>query len=250
MSEMAGNSMVVECLMALFLQMDITQYGVEPHDHRNYIQTKPLGEMTTEELEEHINKCVEELNRKHEEIQYDSDYENLSYVAGSEEYSVSCTWNNTDWGHIDTTVLPVDISTSEMVKIGTTAVSKNTGREYQGSKVYSPRGIIHCIIKRHTPLIMVSNVMRPQDKKETVPSINWGLTTKSSAVSPEHIENTLYLVGGVSPSQTNRVYSVRAISPTVVRMAPPKIMVSNIVYRNPDELEGSHVTELIMKRSA
>ena len=179
MCEMAGNSMVVECLMALFLQMDITQYCVDPHDHRNYIQSKPLGEKTTEELEEHINKCIEELNRKHEEIHYESDHENLSHVAGSEEYTVSCTWNNTDRGHIGTTVLPVEISVSEMVKIGTTSVSKNTGREYLGSKVYSPKGIIHCIIKRHSPLIIVSNVMSPQDKKETEPSIDWGLTQES-----------------------------------------------------------------------
>ena len=172
MCEMAGNSMVVECLMALFLQMDITQYGVDPHDHRHYIQTKPLGEMTTEELEGHINKCVEELNRKHEEIHYDSDCGIFSHAAGSLEYTVTRTWNHIDWGHIGTTVLPEEISTPEMVKIGTTAVSKNTGREYQGSKVYSSRGIIHCIIKRNSPLIMVSNVMSPQNKKETEPSID------------------------------------------------------------------------------
>ena len=29
LSSMAGNSMVVECLMALFLQMDITKYGID-----------------------------------------------------------------------------------------------------------------------------------------------------------------------------------------------------------------------------
>lgn len=50
-------------LMALFLQMDITKYGVDENENRNIIQSKPLGELSVEELEdmkERIESMIEE----------------------------------------------------------------------------------------------------------------------------------------------------------------------------------------------
>lgn len=53
---MAGNSMVVECLMALYLQMDITKYGI---DEIGDLKLKSsLYEYTDDELDDLINKAV------------------------------------------------------------------------------------------------------------------------------------------------------------------------------------------------
>ena len=157
--ELAGNSMVVECLMALFLQMDITKYGVdETEENRNFIQSKPLGAMSIDELED-MKKRIE---RMIEEKLYDND--EFSYENDDETTKISGMYQSItriDWGLVNQpTLVPERISVNGMIKIGATNVSSVSGKEYQGSKAYSVRGISHCVLKRHSPLILVSNEVR------------------------------------------------------------------------------------------
>ena len=136
--------------MALFLQMDITKYGVEENENRNFIHSKPLGELSVEELEdmkERIESMIEEkLNPKYETY----DETTKTYMGGE-----------IDWGFVNkASLVPEGISVDGMIKVGATNVSSVSGKEYQGSKAYSVRGISHCVLKRHSPLIVVSNEVR------------------------------------------------------------------------------------------
>ena len=254
MCEMAGNSMVVECLMALFLQMDITKYGVDLNDPRNYIQTKSIGEMTTKELEEHIDKCIKVLNGKYETHDLPLDDKNISFADENNDYTFSRSWDNIDWGLVDSaSLVPVSDSSAEVIYIGATNVSTTQGHAYQGSKVDSTRGISRCILKRHSPIIIVSNEVRPYtipEENETSHSIDWGLIDVKSKICIENGKDSLFKIGETGGHQSDRVYGVRALSPTIVKWGPPKIIVSNMVNHSQNESGGSYVAELNVKQSA
>lgn len=128
--------------------------------------------------------------------------------------------------------VPVSNSAADVIYIGVTNVSTIQGHAYQGSKVDSPRGISRCILKRHSPMIIVSNEVRPYtnpEQKETTHSIDWGLIDAKSDVFIEKGKDSLFKIGEIGAHQSDRVYGVRAISPTVVKWGPPKIIVSNEV---------------------
>lgn len=67
--QQAGNSMVVDCLMALFRQMDITQYGVELEkettmEENKYLDNSVLESMSVAELSDLMVQVSTILNKK------------------------------------------------------------------------------------------------------------------------------------------------------------------------------------------
>lgn len=126
---MAGNSMVVECLMALYLQMDITKYGV---DEIGDIKLKSsLYEYSDDELDELIRK--------------------VKSFRGSHRPS-----GEVDFGYLTASLL-TDVE-DELIKVGAHKHPKTgKGTDSQWDRVYSVRGICPTLTRSGHIYIIVSN---------------------------------------------------------------------------------------------
>ena len=108
-----------------------------------------------EDLKKRIERMIEEKLYVNDEFSYENDDETTK-ISGMYQ-----SITRIDWGFVNQpTLVPERISVNGMIKIGATNVSSVSGKEYQGSKAYSVRGISHCVLKRHSPLILVSNEVR------------------------------------------------------------------------------------------
>lgn len=134
---MAGNSMVVECLMALFLQMDITKYGVDDNEG---MRLKPsLYDYSDEELEELMTKIKSFRECFH-------------------------TSKKVDFSYLKSGVLPT--LSGEIIKVGSHKKPKGgEGADSQWDRVHSVRGLCPCLTKSGKVYIIVSNAPHNDEPK-------------------------------------------------------------------------------------
>lgn len=149
---MAGNSMVVECLMALFRQMDITKFGV---DDKEDMRLKPsLYDYSDCELDELIDRITSFRRSGH-------------------------TSKTVDFSSVKGGLLPT--IPDDIIKVGAHKKPKGgEGADSQWDRVHSVRGLCPCLTKSGKVYIIVSNAPHndePKNKWEApiprVPSPLW-----------------------------------------------------------------------------
>lgn len=135
---MAGNSMVVECLMALFLQMDITKYGVNDNED---MKLKPsLYDYSDCELAELMDKITSYRRSGHSS-------------------------KTVDFSSIKDGLLPT--IPDDIIKIGAHKKPKGgAGADSQWDRVHSVRGMCPCLTKSGKVYIIVSNAPHNDEPKE------------------------------------------------------------------------------------
>ena len=139
LSSMAGNSMVVECLMALFLQMDITKYGVDDDS--------------------------EDMRLKSSLYDY-SDYEldELRYRITAFRKSGRSS-NSVDFSYLKKGLL--HNASNDIIKVGAHKKPKRgEGANSQWDRVHSVRGICPCLTKSGKVDIIVSNAPHNDEPKK------------------------------------------------------------------------------------
>lgn len=141
---MAGNSMVVECLMALYIQMDITKYGADIDEDVKLKST--LYDYSDEELDELVAK-IRSLKE--------------SGLVGKKK----------DFSYLKSGLLP--IQSGDIIKVGTHKKPKEgKGADSQWDRVYSVRGICPTLTKTGKVYIIVSNEVHSVEPKK-----KWALPT-------------------------------------------------------------------------
>lgn len=139
---MAGNSMVVECLMALFLQMDITKFGVDTDEDVKLKST--LYDYSDKELDELVAK-----------------------IKSFREYSHPS--KRVDFSYLQSGLLPCQ--SDDIIKVGAHKKPKGgNGVDSQWDRVHSVRGMCPCLTKTGKVYIIVSNeVHNVEPKKKWIP---------------------------------------------------------------------------------
>ena len=149
---MAGNSMVVECLMALFLQMDITKFGVDDNED---MKLKPsLYDYSDCELDELMDRITAFRKSGHPSNSVD-----FSYFKNGLLHNAS---NN-------------------IIKVGAHKKPKGgEGASSQWDRVHSVRGMCPCLTKSGKVYITVSNAPHNDEPKKKweapiprVPALLW-----------------------------------------------------------------------------
>ena len=124
----AGNSMIVECLMALFKQMDITQYGAD----------------ATEDAKE----------KQEDSIPMDGDW--FPFLESIFSDKPASHKEIMKVRFLD----PMDLSgrpSTELIKVGAVKANKSSVSDSQWDRVYSPAGVCPCLTKTGKVRILVSN---------------------------------------------------------------------------------------------
>ena len=122
---MAGNSMIVECLMALFKQMDITQYGAEPEEEKQDDNTS---------MDDDWFPFLESI---------------FSDKPATEIETLKVRFLD-----------PMELSgrpSTELIKVGAVKANKSNASDSQWDRVYSPAGVCPCLTKTGKVRILVSN---------------------------------------------------------------------------------------------
>lgn len=174
LQQQAGNSMVVECLMAIFKQLDITQYGVDLIN---------LGDLSIQELSDLIMRASTILNKKLSCVNAETVCNEITPVADgdntievqedvpshtedmeSDELTLLeplVNADDTEKEYIDVKPLPpFDFSgrpTSDIQKIGNVNEAKESAPDPQWGRVYSVNGVCPTITHTKPPMILVSN---------------------------------------------------------------------------------------------
>ena len=138
---MAGNSMVVECLMALYIQMDITKYGADIDDVK---LKSTLYDYSDKELDELMTKIKSFKECGH-------------------------TFKKLDFTYLKSGLLP--IQSDGIIKVGAHKEPKGgKGTSSQWDRILSVRGVCPCLTKIGKVSIIVSNeVHNVEPKKKWIP---------------------------------------------------------------------------------
>ena len=227
MCEQAGNSMVVDCLMALFKQMDITKYGAEldnevTREESNNIDNYVLESMSVAELSALmvqvstiLNKKVSEESKLYLNEDKDTIEGTLSPSASKnlpiEHEKISCEegiWKIKEIDLIDTNfVEPIDtfeVKVLEELNLSGTPIKK---------------------------IIKVGAEVSQKEMEEMNKLRKEWFETGGDIV--EYYEKTQKKFD----SQWNRILSTNGICPTITKTEPPFILVSNEVPTNTDPVE-------------
>lgn len=142
LSSMAGNSMVVECLMALYIQMDITKYGADTFEDAKLKST--LYDYSDKELDELVAKITSFRECGH-------------------------TFKKMDFTYLKSGLLP--IQSDGIIKVGAHKEPKGgKGTSSQWDRIISVRGVCPCLTKIGKVCIIVSNeVHNVEPKKKWIP---------------------------------------------------------------------------------
>lgn len=129
--------MVVECLMALYIQMDITKYGADIDEDVKLKST--LYDYSDEELDELVAK-IRSLKE--------------SGLVGKKK----------DFSYLKSGLLP--IQSGDIIKVGAHKKPKEgKGADSQWDRVYSVRGICPTLTKTGKVYIIVSNASHNDEPK-------------------------------------------------------------------------------------
>ena len=207
----AGNSMVVECLMALFRQMDITQYGaavedtIRTYEKENRMDDSLLEQLSVRELSELIAKASSLLSRK---LKGDMQEEIAQPAAGITEKTQSKTTG-------------ASISILEDTDKGQTTDAATECEEMKSET--EPCGEVGFPFLEHlfndtpatAPEVLKVRMLDPMDLsgKPAAELIKVGATKLSKSAHAD--------------SQWDRVYSLDGICPCLTKTGRVKILVTN-----------------------